>query len=67
LKSRHEVLGRDKNPKFSKLKSSEPPALRLIRMASECLGPRGDEQNGARQQWLTYMINKKKEITNHWV
>ena len=61
LKLRHEVLGRDKNPIFSEFKSSEPPALRLIRMASECLGPRGDEKIGARQQWLTYMINKKKK------
>ncbi|CAC5415481.1 unnamed protein product [Mytilus coruscus] len=40
--------------------NSEPAAIRLIRTASEILGPRGDEKNGVRQQWLAFMHDKKK-------
>ena len=36
-------------------------------MACECLGPNGDENNGARQQWLAYcdMKNKKSLIQSY--
>ncbi|CAC5359998.1 unnamed protein product [Mytilus coruscus] len=54
-------IGRDSLPKFSRFKhNSEPSFIRLIRMASEVLGPRGDEKNGARQEWLAYLALKQK-------
>ncbi|CAC5378127.1 unnamed protein product [Mytilus coruscus] len=54
-------IGRDSLPKFSRFKhNSEPLSIRLIRMASKVLGPRGDEKNGARQEWLAYLALKQK-------
>ncbi|KAL5007846.1 hypothetical protein ScPMuIL_016652 [Solemya velum] len=49
LKTVHkDLIGRDLMPRFARFKnSSEPPAVRLIRTASEVLGPRGDEKNGS--------------------
>lgn len=48
-------------PKFSRFKhNSEPSATRSIRPSSEVFGPRGDEKNGARQQWLAYLSLKNK-------
>jgi len=61
-------IGRDLDKKFSNFKNnSEPPSFRLIRMTCECLGPMGDEKNGARQQWLAYcsMINKKSVVQSY--
>ena len=49
-------LGRDKSEKYSRfLTSKETPALRLVRLAAECLGPRGDEKSGAREEWLGHL------------
>ncbi|CAC5425463.1 unnamed protein product [Mytilus coruscus] len=54
-------FGRDLLPKISRFKhNSEPSSIRLIRMGSEVLGPRGDEKNGARQEWLAYLALKQK-------
>ena len=39
-------LGRDSQPTFARFKSAESAASRLIRMASEVTGPRGDDKNG---------------------
>ncbi|GFN81880.1 hypothetical protein PoB_000838600 [Plakobranchus ocellatus] len=48
-------LGRDANPVYKSFeKNAESAATRTIRMASECLGPRGDEKSGARKEWLSF-------------
>ena len=61
LAKQNPPIGRDSLPKFSRFKhNSEPSSIRLIRMASEVLGPRGDEKNGARQEWLAYLALKQK-------
>ena len=53
---------------FSRFKhNSEPSAIRLIRTSSGVFGPRGDEKNSARQQWLAYLSlkNKSSKIINY--
>ena len=50
-----EKLGRDKSSTFSHFASSgETAAFRVIRTTSDVLGPRGDEKNGCREDWLAY-------------
>jgi hypothetical protein len=59
-------IGRDALPKFSRFKhNSEPSAIRLIRTSSGVFGPRGDEKNSARQQWLAYLSLKKQIFKNN--
>jgi hypothetical protein len=59
-------IGRDALPKFSRFKhNSEPSAIRLIRTSSEVFGPRGDEKNSARQQWLAKIINYRGNRFNN--
>ena len=36
---------------------------RFIRMACECLGPRGDDKNGCRKDWLGYLLGVMRECT----
>ena len=48
-------LGRDGKSSFARFSAaSECAAIRLVRMASEVLGPRGDERNGCREEWLAF-------------
>ena len=48
-------LARDKDQKFKRfVTSSEVPAFHIIRHVTEVLGPRGDEKNGCRQEWLNF-------------
>lgn len=47
-------LGRDAESKFKMDHSSETAALRLIRTASDVLGPRRDEKSGCRADWQAY-------------
>ena len=57
-----EKLGRDKKSSCSRFSSSaESAAIRVVRMASEVLGPRGDERNGCRQKWLAFCSNQEKK------
>ena len=50
-----EKLGRDANYVYKSFENcSESAAVRSIQMASECLGPRGDEKSGSRQEWLQF-------------
>jgi hypothetical protein len=59
-------IGRDALPKFSRFKhNSEPSAIRLMRTSSEVFGPRGDEKNSARQQWLAKIINYRGNRFNN--
>ena len=61
-------VGRDSLGMFKNYRqNNEPAAFRAIRTVSECLGPNGDEKNGARQQWLSYceMNNKKSQIISY--
>lgn len=59
--------GRDTNVKFNKFKNTEPAVLRTIRTGSDVLGPRGDEKNGVREQWLAYMRihGKRSQIISY--
>ena len=47
-------LGRDKDPRFARFNKAESAAARLIRTASDICGPRGDDKNGCRAEWLAY-------------
>ncbi|GFO47734.1 hypothetical protein PoB_007423900 [Plakobranchus ocellatus] len=52
-----EKFGRDGKSNFATARYSsagECAAIRLIRMASEVLGPRGDERSGCREEWLAF-------------
>ncbi|GFR88386.1 hypothetical protein ElyMa_000768900 [Elysia marginata] len=52
-------LGRDSCSKSSNFSTAtESAALRLIRLAAEVLGPRGDEKSGCRQEWLSFCSSK---------
>ena len=55
-------LGRDADPCFLMFKktSKDPAAVRLIRMACDVLGPRGDEKNGCQQDWSAYLGQQEK-------
>ena len=47
-------LGRDAQPAFKTWSSSETSAFRLLRTAADALGPRRDEKNACREEWLAY-------------
>ena len=63
------VLGRDNDPHMKHLfqNSSEVAALRVVRAAAEIFGPRGDEKNGCRNEWLVYVKqnNEKSRFTSY--
>ena len=52
-----ERLGRDEEQgAFARFAfSSESSVMRLVRAASECFGPRGDDKSGCRSQWLSFL------------
>ena len=53
-------LGRDRLPVFKRFGSScETATSRYIRTASDCLGPRGDEKSGCREDWLAFCTKSK--------
>ena len=57
------VLGRDTDGAFSSFSTcSESATCRLIRLAAEVLGPRGDEKNGCREYWLAFCSLRGKKI-----
>ncbi|GFR82131.1 LOW QUALITY PROTEIN: hypothetical protein ElyMa_002357600 [Elysia marginata] len=62
-----EPLGRDKSAMFKNWKADESAAIRFIRTASSCLGPRGDEKSGVREEWLVYCRKErvKSQIISH--
>lgn len=35
---------------------------RYIRMACDCLGPRGDDKSGVRDSWLAYCFMEEKHL-----
>ena len=47
-------LGRDKFPKFQRFRKQETATARVIRLTSAITGPRGDEKNGCRAEWLAF-------------
>ncbi|KAI0223811.1 hypothetical protein LSAT2_025070, partial [Lamellibrachia satsuma] len=47
-------LGRDADSKFRLYRSSEAASSRLIRTASDVLGPRGDEKSGCCAEWQAF-------------
>ncbi|XP_064622531.1 uncharacterized protein LOC135484780 [Lineus longissimus] len=50
-------LGRDANPKFRTFKNaSGSAACRFVRLTCDVLGPRGDEKNGCRLKWLSFLV-----------
>ncbi|KAL8615928.1 hypothetical protein ACOMHN_034604 [Nucella lapillus] len=51
-------LGRDTHHKFQRFRGNERATARVIRLASSLLGPRGDEKNGCRAEWLAFLKNK---------
>ncbi|GFN87124.1 hypothetical protein PoB_001363000 [Plakobranchus ocellatus] len=55
IEADNKPLGRDTDSTFSNFVNSvESAACRLIRLSAEVLGPRGDEKNGCREEWLAY-------------
>lgn len=67
--SEHDMgkLGRDQDEKFDSFSnSSETATFRLIRLAAEVFGPRGDEKSGCRREWVAYLdsIGKKSKFTS---
>ena len=55
VKDRGDVLGRDKDSQFSTFQKEKSATVRFIRMACEILGPRGDQKNGCREQWVSFL------------
>ena len=49
-------MGRETVAKFLNANKKEHPAVRYIHEACACLGPRGDERFGCRQNWLAYCM-----------
>ena len=47
-------LGRDKLSKFQRFHKAETATARVIRLTSDITGPRGDEKNGCRAEWLAF-------------
>ena len=47
-------LGRDSLPAYKRFSSVEPAAVRIIRLVCDVLGPRGDEKNGCRDDWIAF-------------
>ena len=54
------VLGRDKDPRFQRFKKTETATARVIRMTSDITGPRGDDKNGCRADWLAFCEEQGK-------
>lgn len=53
LKETKGRLGRDLDGAYSSFSTNnESVAVRLVRTTTEVLGPRGDEKNGCREEWL---------------
>ena len=53
-------LGRDSSSKFVSFSTAaESAAMRLIRLATEVLGPRGDEKSGCRREWTAFLSKYK--------
>lgn len=62
------VLGRNSKPCFKKFSDAkESAAFRAIRIASDVLGPRGDENCGCREEWLVFssIIGKRSCFTTY--
>jgi hypothetical protein len=60
-------LGRNAQAKFSRFsRGSESCVARYIRTACDSFGPRGDEKNGCRKEWVAFCTEKnvKSEITS---
>lgn len=54
-------LGRDQLPRFRMFSSTtENATSRLIRTASDLVGPRGDSKNGCREDWLAFCEEEDK-------
>ncbi|XP_033123577.1 uncharacterized protein LOC117122178 [Anneissia japonica] len=52
-------LGRDAFGKFGRFQSGgESATSRVIRTGCDILGPRGDEKNGVRQEWVGYCFKR---------
>ncbi|KAL8594767.1 hypothetical protein ACOMHN_047485 [Nucella lapillus] len=51
-------LGRDTHQKFQRFRGNERATAQVVRLASSLLGPRGDEKNGCRAEWLAFLKNK---------
>lgn len=58
IKQLDRKLGRDTLLKFKHFRNNEPATSRVIRLASSLMGPRGDEKNGCRAEWLSFLENK---------
>ena len=55
----NEAIGRDKSNQFFKfIGDSETSVKRLIRIACDILGPRGDQKNGYRVEWVEFCKGK---------
>ena len=61
IQENNKKLGRDKLTKFQRFKKTENATSRLIRTASDILGPRGDEKNGCRAEWLGFCEEARKK------
>ncbi|KAL3881058.1 hypothetical protein ACJMK2_033254 [Sinanodonta woodiana] len=61
-------LGRDTNAKFSRFhKGAENATSRFVRTACDVLGPRGDEKNGVRAEWIAFCSHRsiKSIVTSY--
>ena len=58
-----ERIGRDLHAAFARWKSTEAAAVRLVRLACDLLGPRGDLKCGCRDEWLAFCeLNNIKSL-----
>ena len=59
-------IGRETIAKFLVASKGEHPVLRYIREACACLGPRGDEKFGCRENWLAFciLVDQQSAITS---
>ena len=59
-------LGRARSKKFDHFKSSESATARLTRLGCDFFGPRGDQKNGCKSQWLAYCVSvgKKSHVSS---
>lgn len=60
-------LGRDKEARFARYNKTETATSRLLRLASDVTGPRGDDKNGCRAEWLAHCAehNVKSCMTSY--
>ena len=61
IQQANEKLGRDKEGKFQRFKKTENATSQLIRTTSDITGPRGDDKNGCRAEWMGYCEEVAKE------